>query len=33
MCAIEDCDVKRIELLINEGADVNHQCRFGITPL
>ena len=33
MHAIEDCDVKHIELLINEGVDVNHRCRFGITPL
>ena len=33
MHAIETCDVKRIQLLINQGADVNHRCRFGITPL
>ena len=33
MHAIETSDVKRIQLLINQGADVNHRCRFGITPL
>ena len=31
--AIEACNVKLIQLLINQGADVNHRCRFGITPL
>ena len=30
MHAIETPDVKHIQLLINQGADVNHRCRFGI---
>ena len=33
MHATETCDVKHIQLLINQGTDVNHRCRFGITPL
>ena len=33
MNAIETCDVKHIQLLINQGANVNHIFRFGITPL
>ena len=33
MHAIETSDIRCIQLLINQGADVNHRCRFGITPL
>ena len=33
MDAIEESDMDTMEMLIKQGADVNHSCRFGITPL
>ena len=33
MHAIEESNVKCVELLIDQGADVNHKCGLGVTPL
>ena len=33
MRAIEDGNVQLIQMLIQQGADVNHKCGFGVVPL
>ena len=33
MRAIEDGNVQLIEMLIQQGADINHKCGFGVVPL
>ena len=33
MHAVEDCNVKCVEVLIEQGCDINHRCKFGATPL
>ena len=33
MHAVEERNVKCVELLISQGADINHMCTFGATPL
>ena len=33
MRAIEDGNIQLIEMLIQQGADINHKCGFGVVPL
>lgn len=33
MNAVDDHDARRVDILIKHGANVNHICRFGLTPL